>query len=194
MATQLLQEKLDQGTTMIDEWYEATEDPKAFVRAWCYVCWNPEDVERLESLKPLVHVVGQEICPRTGKDHWQGYIRFKEKVRFSFWVNQFPDQHFRARKRTEPRAANYCRKDKKIVYDYGTEGSVDPTLDLLRMLEQGCSPYECYMAHPKLFANGDGKWYRMRKNLKRWKNPSLRDTQYVCRDRDLSGRSEAVYD
>lgn len=95
------------------------QGPKA--RAWCFTINNytTDDVRRLESLQTERCVVGAEDAPTTGTPHLQGYVRFKEPQRFSWWKNQFPTAHVEVRQGTETQAADYCKKDHRVLIDSG---------------------------------------------------------------------------
>lgn len=98
-------------------------------RAWCYTLNNytDDDVVRLESIECLRHVVGREVG-EAGTPHLQGYIRFKEPCRFSWWKNQVPKAHVELRKGTEEQAVTYCRKEGSLVIDKGVAESEPPRL------------------------------------------------------------------
>lgn len=56
-------------------------------------------------------VIGKEVCPTTGNKHNQGYVQFKEKIRFSKLKKLYPDIHFEYQKGTNNEASIYCKKD-----------------------------------------------------------------------------------
>lgn len=77
-------------------------------------------MERIKKLGGIVAmVIGREKCPDTGREHYQGYVRFDKNCRFSWWKNNFPKVHVEPRKGTEGQAAEYCRKEGEVVVDYG---------------------------------------------------------------------------
>lgn len=89
-------------------------------RAWCFTMFEEADVERIKATGGITAlVIGREICPSTGKVHYQGYVRFAQVCRFSWWRNNFPSVHVEERKGTEGTAAAYCRKDGDVVVDFG---------------------------------------------------------------------------
>jgi len=58
-------------------------------------------------------VIGDEVCPTTGRRHWQGYVEFKsvksrDGVKKAFGRN---DMYCAARKATPLQAATYCKKE-----------------------------------------------------------------------------------
>lgn len=102
-------------------------------RRWKYTLNNytEEDIARLKSVPCLRHVCGKEKAPTTGTPHLQGYIRFKEPCRFSWWKNNFPRAYAREIKgRRNERHADrdneaYCSKDGEIVINTGHNVTLD---------------------------------------------------------------------
>lgn len=89
-------------------------------RAWCFT-WNnyPDDaVDRLKAIQCERMVVAHEVG-ELGTPHLQGYVRFKNPQRFSYWKIHWPQVHVGMRKGTETQAAEYCYKDGKILIDVG---------------------------------------------------------------------------
>lgn len=92
-------------------------------RSWVFTMYNEEDVRKIKSLNTLKAMcIGREVCPTTGKEHYQGYVRFDNVVRFTWWKNQFPTVHVEPRKGHEYQAAEYCRKEGDVVVDFGCDG------------------------------------------------------------------------
>lgn len=94
-------------------------------RAWTFTHF-PKDgdedlssdfIRRLQDTEPLVLVAGHEICPDTKRPHIQGYIRWKNVKRFSWWKNQFPTTHVEVRQGTEKQAIDYCLKEGTPIVD-----------------------------------------------------------------------------
>lgn len=99
---------------------EQSESSGARVRAWAFTAYDEEIVGRLKTEAGIAAmVVGEEICPTTGRLHYQGYIRFEQPRRFSWWKLHYPPLHVDPRKGTEMQNAVYCRKDKKVLIDFG---------------------------------------------------------------------------
>lgn len=125
-------------------------------RSWCVTLWSEEDVGRLKEVPGVVAlVVGRETCPTTSKVHYQSYVRFESNKRFVWWKNQFPTAHVELRRGTEPEAADYCRKDRDVLVDFGcqvaSESGADTTEHVLNMLEDGAPLWQIYRAHRKFF-------------------------------------------
>lgn len=51
-----------------------------------------------------------EICPDTGREHWQGYMQLKQQQRFSWMRKNFPGLHVSVAKNWDA-LVNYCKKE-----------------------------------------------------------------------------------
>lgn len=126
-------------------------------RSWCLTLWSEEAVGRLKACPGVVAMVaGHEICPDTGKEHWQTYVRFETNKRFGWWKVNFPGQHYELRRGSEAEAAEYCRKDGKVLVDFGcavsdAEPSGDIAEHVLDLLEAGAPLWQVYRQHRKFF-------------------------------------------
>lgn len=87
-------------------------------RAWCFtihnIDWNdPED--RPETWYAAGHVsymVYQlEVCPDTGRHHWQGYLLWNRKKTLTGCKKIHPTAHWETRRGTHEQARDYCKKD-----------------------------------------------------------------------------------
>lgn len=72
-------------------------------RSWVFTHNNytDEDIRRYDSLKCERIFIGKEVAPTTGTPHLQGFVRFAQPVRLSWWKNQFPKASARIRLGTE---------------------------------------------------------------------------------------------
>ena len=66
-------------------------------------------------------IAGEEICPKTGKLHWQSYVEFYKPQRLKGTKTIFNDTtvHIEKRQGTRDEARDYCKKDNKFT-EYGT--------------------------------------------------------------------------
>jgi len=67
----------------------------------------------------------EEVCPESGRHHFQGYVEFEKRVRFSQLHKLFSQVHWEQRKGTAAQARDYCKKLESrcvdgLVYDFGT--------------------------------------------------------------------------
>lgn len=56
-------------------------------------------------------IYGRETCPNTGRQHFQGYVYFKERRRLPYLKKWIPSGHFEAAKGTPEQNKVYCSKD-----------------------------------------------------------------------------------
>lgn len=85
-------------------------------RYWCFTSYEQLKID--SDKKDFGYCIyGEEICPKTGKTHYQGYIEFKRAVsmnvvKLRLGVNTV---HCEQRMGTQDQAINYCKKDNKYV-------------------------------------------------------------------------------
>lgn len=143
-------------------------------RSWTATLWSEEAVGRLKACPGInALVVGEEICPKSGKLHYQTYVRFESNHSFEWWKKWFPGNHYELRKGTEPEAADYCRKDRKVLIDFGcmkeSEPSMDTTEHVLNMLEDDAPLWQIYRAHRKFFFHNYRKINDMEQVMRGWR-------------------------
>ncbi len=107
--------------------------------------------------KGIKYVIGGlEICPESGRNHVQGYVEFADGKTLSAVKQIFGDDtlHLEPRRGTPREAADYCRKDGCILFEYGTLSSPGRRSDLEKVREfiadgksmeyvvQNCSSYQ----------------------------------------------------
>lgn len=158
---------------------------EGFSRSWCFTMFNPDDVSRLRDVPHKAFVVAEEICPTTGTTHYQGYIRFEDKKRFSWWKNQFPTVHVEIRKGKEMQARAYIADVAKynelsgqskvqgiVLHDYGCqqekEKTGDAANDVLDMLEAGAPNWQIYREHRVFYFHHCAKIERLRGEMATW--------------------------
>lgn len=56
-------------------------------------------------------IYGREICPQTSRQHWQGYVEFKNSIRQSRVKRLLLNSHIERRAGSVESAVSYCRKD-----------------------------------------------------------------------------------
>jgi len=99
-------------------------------RGWCFTLNNPSEKEGVE-MSPQNYidvyqnmpnvayiVVGDEVA-KTGTPHHQGYVYFKNPVRFDTVKEYLPKGcHIEQARGTSKQASVYCKKE-KILFEYG---------------------------------------------------------------------------
>jgi uncharacterized protein involved in high-affinity Fe2+ transport len=98
-------------------------------RNWCFTSFENIDWEKLfDNYKDIIRYlcVGDEICPKTGKKHKQGWLQFVNKKRLGgvkkiIGCNKI---HLKACKGTAKENDKYCQKDGNFICfgKYKTQG------------------------------------------------------------------------
>jgi len=90
-------------------------------KAWCFTAYDPNlKDEWLAHATISYYCYGVEICPETGRKHWQGYLELTNKCELSRLKKTFPPQiHWEKRKGTQLEAINYCKKD-GLFHEHGS--------------------------------------------------------------------------
>lgn len=162
-------------------------------RAWCITLWTMEDVNSLQKHEGIKAIcIGKEICPTTGKEHYQGYIRFATNKRFSWWKKNYPTAHVEPRCGTEPEAADYCRKDREMIVDSGCQVEAtgdDPCERALSMIESGSDMYSVYRDNRKWFFHNYHKLKAIREFLHQRKKIKYQSTEQEQSDQTTESGS-----
>lgn len=114
-------------------------------------------------------IYGEEICPESGKKHWQGYIELGCQLTFNQVKNILPKEyHFEVAKGDVTANRAYCSKDGKYK-EFGSPKSQGERNDLKRVnnyiLNDNAKMSEVAMAYPNQFMKyhaGIGKLIEMR--------------------------------
>ncbi len=87
---------------------------------WCWTLNNPQDQEVNFDDATMTYLIGgEEICPKTGTLHIQGYTVFKVRKRLSAVKKVMPRAHWEIKMGTITEASDYCKKDGKFA-EFGT--------------------------------------------------------------------------
>lgn len=77
---------------------------------WCFTSYDADPPPFLDQMRYLVY--GRELCPTTGRQHWQCYCQLKKKTRFSTLKNLLDgDYHIEACRGSPKDNIAYCKKD-----------------------------------------------------------------------------------
>lgn len=108
----------------------------ARVRNWCFTSFEKLDWEALIGEETTYIIVGEEICPDTGRKHWQGYAEFSKQNRLSalkkLWKND--KIHWEPRRGSQEEAIKYCMKDGKFA-EYGEKKEQGKRTDMTAVRE-----------------------------------------------------------
>lgn len=97
-------------------------------RNWCFTAYNDPNAVDFDEVRTLRYVVFQhEVCPDTGRDHWQGYMEFTVPKRMNEVKDILQDRtvHLEQRRGTREEARAYCMKEESRApgeepVEYGT--------------------------------------------------------------------------
>lgn len=135
MSKQKSQSNWDIGQAEKNGWYLETEDSwdkTLQYPNWLYTCFFDDESEynlewattALTALNEcaVYHIGGREVCPRTGRDHVQGYVQFKRKQRLSQLVKLTGTKriHWLPARGDETDNTAYCSKEGNILINFGT--------------------------------------------------------------------------
>lgn len=83
-------------------------------RGWCFTDYREAEPKwNAEKMQYLVY--GSEICPTTGRHHWQGWVYFKSTITWNGRIMKdfLGKEHRELQKGSNSEAADYCKKDEK---------------------------------------------------------------------------------
>ncbi len=78
---------------------------------WCFTAFQDDEPEYdAECMSYLVYQ--REVSPDTGREHWQGYVELKRKMRFAQVQEMLccPNAHMEVRRGKAQQASEYCKK------------------------------------------------------------------------------------
>ncbi len=81
-------------------------------------------------------IYGLETCPSTTKEHWQGFIRFKNQRSFKAVIKALKPRHVEICKGSADDNIKYCSKDSNVVCERGTRPSQGARSDLAEIHER----------------------------------------------------------
>ena len=80
--------------------------------------------------------MGREKCPKTGKVHYQGYIRFAFQRELTAMMKHLKPVHVEPRRGSDLQASDYCFKDDDMVFEHGVRVSQGERTDLEFLKDQ----------------------------------------------------------
>lgn len=93
-------------------------------RKWCFTYfWDEEeedpDLTVFDDWECDYLIVGRETCPATGREHLQGYVRFKSARARGGIARLMPAAHFEPCKGNEQQNIDYCSKEGRVILEQG---------------------------------------------------------------------------
>jgi len=98
-------------------------------RAWCYTLnnYSASDLDRISAIDCQYHVVGQEVGI-SGTHHLQGFIYFNSAKTMTATKTAIDERsHVEIKKGTFEQAANYCKKEDDMAFEFGELPCDTPT-------------------------------------------------------------------
>lgn len=82
-------------------------------RAWCLTIYDENELINLKDKIIRYYIYGIEICPSTGRTHYQTFIYTHQSVRFTALKELFKTAHIEKKLKisTNEQAIDYCKKD-----------------------------------------------------------------------------------
>lgn len=118
-------------------------------RDWCFTAYAEIDIYDMEQVQYMIYQ--KEICPKTKREHFQGYIEMKTQFNLKQMKELFGDKtiHLGARLGTQQQAIDYCCKSESAVEGtlkmYGMKKRMGARSDLdamVDMIESGMTGRE----------------------------------------------------
>lgn len=142
------------------------------MRNVCFTAWTNIEYDK-EYMRYLV--VGEEVCPSTGKIHFQGYVEFWRAFDFGVVKRLLSkESHLEERKGTALEASEYCKKDNKFK-EYGTLSRQGHRSDLDRVIcnvEEGLPMRE-------IAYNNPAEYIKYHKGIEKYKNLLIKPRNWV---------------
>jgi len=116
----------------------AGEDPKKKkpekARLYCFTSFYPDPIEfRPEQMLYLAY--GAEICPTTGRDHWQGFVYWKNPRTLNGVKKEYRGIHWEICRGSLDQNEVYCSKEEKYT-TFGTKPHQGSRVDLQRCVDK----------------------------------------------------------
>lgn len=87
---------------------ETKTDRQIKSTAWCFTSFDADALEGIYTVDGVIILcIAREYAPSTGREHYQGYIRFATQRRLSALMKIAPGVHWEVRRGTEQHAVEY---------------------------------------------------------------------------------------
>lgn len=151
------------------EWGRLTRDGDGIksVRNYVFTAWSDPQTY-LMGIKKLSYICwGEEICPDTGRLHYQGYLELSKDRTIKAMRKDFKDIEnngvfFEARYGTQEQAINYTKKTAlnegkwKEFGEKKAQGKRNDVLDLIKYLKECPREVDVFEKHPMLYLCHNG--------------------------------------
>lgn len=123
-------------------------------RHYCLTFFKKPTVNLPKGVRYAIY--GEEICPSSGKTHWQSYVELESPCRATQIKKLYNDNtvHIEARRGTRDQAKEYCMKDKKYE-EHGKwikgQGHRTDLETIVEQMKEGKPLSEIMMDEPTLY-------------------------------------------
>lgn len=125
-------------------------------RSYCFTAWTEPKFNE-EKIRYMIYQ--KEKCPKTGKEHYQGYAEFFNKITIPTFKRFINDNtaHCEIRKGTREQAKAYCMKSESQIespkefgdWNAGGQGARTDLLTVVKAIEEGKTNYELIKEFPE---------------------------------------------
>lgn len=132
---------------------------------------------------PPNNQIGLEVCPDTGRDHWQAYMYFKNCRRFSTIKKMLPGAHIEKAKGSAWDNYLYCTKEDKDALVWGDmpeQGKRNDIVEALADVKAGMSELEVMEKHTDVFFRYGRGLQIARQTYEEAECPIVRDVSVEC--------------
>lgn len=160
-------------------------------RTFCLTSYDTSKYEQWKTLDLSEHnikyfVYQLEKCPKTQKEHIQGYIEFKNQMRTYKSIKTIleePKCHIESRKGTQDEARNYCMKSESQIKQpielgtFTTQGRRTDIRQMYDLLKKGSTPNDIMEQYPTLYVKYYKAIDRVYNNLNQSREGKFRNVQ-----------------
>ena len=117
---------------------------------WCFTAYDGDECLNLTDKASYI-IAGKEVCPTTGREHFQGYVEFAKMMRLGGLKKIAKTTHFEPRSGTQEQAIEYCKKDGDWEQDgdaqVSEQGRRVDLEDIRKKIESGMTQVEIATSH-----------------------------------------------
>lgn len=142
------------------------------MRNVCFTAWNTVDYDK-EYMRFLV--IGTEVCPTSGRAHYQGYVELWRAYDFGVVKNLLgQDSHLEERRGTAQQACDYCKKDNNFS-EFGVISRQGHRTDLDRIIHD----VEMNLPIRNIALNNPSEYIKYHKGIEKFKNILIKPRNWV---------------
>lgn len=152
------------------------------MRNVCFTAWSKVAYDK-EYMRYIV--VGEEVCPSTGKLHFQGYVEFWRATDFGIVKRLLGnDSHLEERKGTQEEASLYCKKEDNFT-EIGVISRQGHRTDLDRVIHDVEAGYRIR----EVARNNPAEYIKYHKGIEKYKNLLIDPRNWVTEVIVLYGKT-----